>query len=542
MSLFANPDGIWLFWLFPVLLAVALAGRFRRSRALLRWGGQERLRELARPPAREWDLVAAVCVWLAFALALIGFARPQWGEVAETVEKVGLDVVVCLDTSRSMDVTDTQPSRLERARLEIRSLLASDRDDRFGLVAFSGVPVILSPLTEDSGAINMLLDVADSDLIPVQGTDIGRAILKALKLLPEQGDRDQVILILSDGEDQAQDTAAAARKAAARGVKIFCVGVGTTAGGTVPGPGGKPVIDPSTGGPAHSSLHEEVLRQVAALTDGRYWSLNGSGSAVPAIMDELGHLKRKEYASQSRAMRQEQYAWFLGPALFLLLIAMLIPGRRMPRAQRRRPSGGATAAGLLMLAFLIAAAAVMTPSRACAQSAPRLAKQAYDAYHSGQLELAEGLYARAQREARTPDLRALLHYDRGSCLLALKKPQPAREEFMLALAGTDPGVKGAALYNLAEAFVQEGDREKALGALKTLLVMDPQDRQAELLYEWILRTMPPEPPPPPEKNPPRQPPPPKPPDVLEQLHMPPPKALQEQLQPHSESSPGMKPW
>jgi Ca-activated chloride channel family protein len=539
MNPFANQPGILLLALFPLLLALAILSRISAKRQADRWGGSASLRSLSELPAREWDFLKGACLWVALGLAFLAFARPQWGEVVENVQKVGLDVVVLLDTSRSMDVTDIAPSRLERAKLEIRSFLTAAESDRIGLVAMAGVPISLSPLTEDTGAVSLLLDIADADLIPAQGTDLGKGIAEALRLLPQPHDRDQVILLFSDGEDQGTSALTAARTAARLGVKVFCVGVGTKAGGPVTGPNGKPMTDPATGSVAFSSLDESMLQQVAAISDGRYWKLEGAGSVVPQIMEELGHLKRKEYASQSRAQREDQFAWFLGPSVVLLILSLLIPSRRRAAFQaprHRTKSGKGVAAGLPILLLIASSTAV----RAGAQSVSDLGEQARIAFNSSNFEQSLGLYKKALQETTSPKTKILLHYDVGTCLLALKRYSEARDELILALAGEDPLVRSRAAYNLAHAFQADGDRDRALSTLRMLLTEEPDNRDGAALYEWILRQTPPEQPPP--KNPPPPPPQTKPPDVLEQLPMPPPKELQDQVRPPEPSSPGMKPW
>ena len=547
MMPFANGIGLWLCLVFPALLILAAVGRWKLGRQASLWGGYENVRALAHPPARESDTFRSAALWLALALTFMAFARPQWGEVAESVQKVGLDVVVLLDTSRSMTVSDVQPDRLERARMEIRSFLSSDEGDRVGLVAFAGVPLTLSPLTEDTPAISMLLDIADEHLIPVQGTDIGKAVKDALGLMPRSHDRDRVILLFSDGEDMASGAPAAARAAARRGVKIFCVGVGTPAGGPVPGPEDKPMKDPDTGAVAISHLDEAGMRQLAGLSDGRYWTLSGQGSVVPQILSEFSRLKRKEYASRSRSMRQDQFAWFLAPAVFLLFLALFIPGRRKPGGgpppDRERKAGKSRTAGpgaLLFAALLLGAMAPAASPRA--ESSARLAQRAQQAFHAGQTESALALYRQAIEETDSPALKALLHFNAGTCLLALHKPGDAQDELTLALASPNTQVKLRALYNLAHALYASGDRQRALASLRTILISDPADRRAQLFYEWLLRNKPPEQKPPPEKQPPKPPPKVKPPDVLEQLPMPPPKELQDQMRKPAKIPPGMKPW
>ena len=335
MIQFANQPGVWLLLLFPALFALAAASRLWARRRASRWGGPPMLSATAMAPSLEWDMVRSACLWLALGLSMAALARPQWGEVVENVNRLSLDVVVLLDTSRSMLVKDTPPDRIERAKMEIRSFLSDDQGDRVGLVAAAGVPVMLSPLTEDHGAIAMLLDVCDENLIPAQGTDLGKGIAEALKLFPPESDRDRVILLFSDGEDEGKDTLAAARTAAALNVKLFCLGTGTSTGGLVPGPGEKAMNDPETGAPAVSSLDEAKLKQIAAISDGRYWPLATTGDVAPKIREEMGRLKRMEYASRSQARRQDHYALFLGPALLMLIMGWAIPARKKTEAEER---------------------------------------------------------------------------------------------------------------------------------------------------------------------------------------------------------------
>ncbi len=256
------------------------------------------------------------------------------------------------------------------------------------------------------------------------------------------------------------------------------------------------------------------------------------------MMEEMGRLKRKEYASRSQAMRQDQFAWFLVPALLLLLLALILPDRR-----RVAPSGQASRADsqkLTQVAVALAAFLALASLPGRAQSVHTLAESARADYVAGRYESALGSYQRALQQASTPSLKFRLHFNIGTCMLALRRSQEAKDELSLALAGAEPLVKRRALYNLAQAFYAGGDRERALASLRALLIDGPDDRDAQLLYEWILRQKPPSQPPP--QNPPNPPPQPPPPDVLEQLPMPPPKELQNEMRPPEPPAPGMKPW
>ncbi len=532
MSPFASPLGTALLPFFLVLLAVAFFARLRHRQRTLPWGGTENVSRLALAPGREWDTLRAAALWGALGLSYLGFARPQWGEVAETVQRTGLDVVLCLDVSRSMAVSDLPPNRLERARMEIRSFLSSDEGDRTGLVAFAGVPLVLCPLTEDAPAVSLLLDIADTGLIPAQGTDVGKALETAAALFGPERDRDAVVVLLSDGEDMGESAAEAARALARNRIRLFCVGVGTPAGGPVPGPTGGPILDPETGRAAVSRLEETTLRQMAGLADGRYWSLGSGGSVVPKILEELGRLKRREYASRSRATRQEQYRWFVLPALLFLLAALAIPGRVRLAGGRKAATGQAAAAALLLL---------LAAFPAGARSPASLSREALEAFRRGSPDRALALYRQALASAPDAALTARLQYNVGTCLLARKDFAQAADALTLALASPQPEVKEAALYNLAHAAYGMGSTEKALSALRLLLVQNPAHREAKVFYEWIVKNRPEEPPTPPDQPPP-PPPSARPPDLLEQLPLPPPKNLDEQVRPPDNPPPGMKPW
>lgn len=543
MNVFVNPIGLYLLGVYPLLLLIGLYGRVSSRRRMAAWGGDGEVRRYSRLPAREWDTLRSAALWVALALMLLAFARPQWGEVAESIHRLGLDVVVLLDTSRSMGVNDVEPTRLERSRMEIRSFLEADRGDRVGLVAFSGVPVALSPLTEDTAAISMLLDIADEKLIPIQGSDLGKGIEKALSLFDRHGETDRVILLFSDGEDMASDAVAAAGKAMRSRVKIFCVGIGTPAGGAITGPNGRPVNDPDTGAPARSKLHEQTLRRIAQITDGRYWRLSSSGSVAPRFLEEFKRLKRKEYASSKAARRQEQYDWFLFPAVLLLLAALLIPGRRRPEKPLppagKKSYGKAPALPAVILTAILLGALLPTVPRA---KSPRgLAGKAMKAFESGKTEAALDYYQKALEVNPGSKLAPVLHFNVGTCALLLHKNDEAIAELTLAASARDSALKRMALLNLAHAYQAVGKRTEALAALKTILIKAPGDRRAIVLYEWILRQKPPKKPPP--KKPPKKPPPKNnPPDVLKQLPMPLPRALQEQIPKPTKTPPGMKPW
>ncbi len=165
----------------------------------------------ARGP-RPW--VRGTLIVLGLALLIVAAARPRFGVYFEKVDQRGVDCFVLLDVSRSMLAEDVAPNRLERAKSDIRDLLKKLAGDRVGLIVFAGKPVLKVPLTTDDGFFRTVLDDVDTHSAPRGGTLIGDAIRKALDAMPPRGDRDQVIVLLTDGEDQESYPIEAAKQAA----------------------------------------------------------------------------------------------------------------------------------------------------------------------------------------------------------------------------------------------------------------------------------------------------------------------------------------
>lgn len=171
-----------------------------------------------------------------FGLLFIVFALagPRWGTTEQVIERRGIDIVVALDLSKSMQTADITPNRLERAKLELSDFIDSRRGDRIGIVAFAGRAVVACPLTMDYGAAKNFLRGLSAGMIPAGGTNLSGAIEVSMNLMKGYGGREKVVVILTDGEDTLGDPAGAAKEAAEKGVNIFTIGFGTKNGGPIP--------------------------------------------------------------------------------------------------------------------------------------------------------------------------------------------------------------------------------------------------------------------------------------------------------------------
>ncbi len=165
---------------------------------------------------------------------MIALARPQWGSEVREIEQEGLQVIVALDVSQSMLAEDVKPTRLDRAKLEIRDLTERLDGDEIGLVLFSGASFVQVPLTSDYLTALNYLDSADPSVISRPGTVIGEAIRTAMSGFDDELNNQKVLIVMTDGEDRETDPLAVAQEAADAGVLIYTIGFGTPEGQPVP--------------------------------------------------------------------------------------------------------------------------------------------------------------------------------------------------------------------------------------------------------------------------------------------------------------------
>jgi Ca-activated chloride channel homolog len=345
---FANPQSLWLLLLVPgLVLAMALRFGWRR-RILARLGHVQRVRDLAASVSPVRRVAKAILLTVGLALLLVALARPQAGERSTLAPSLGLDIVVALDFSKSMLARDAYPSRIERAKAELGRLLDSLGGDRVGLVAFAG-ETMSYPLTTDYAASKLFWrDLGPTDM-PVGGTAIGKAIVAATRLLAgvrgKGPPRSQVILLLTDGEDQESEPLEAAREAAKQGVRIFAVGIGSRSGepipevsedGTVTGYMQKP-----EGGFVTTHLDEKLLQEIAEATKGKAITMDPRRFGVDPLLAEIGKLKRAEGSSRLIKHYDEAYPFFLFPAFLALLVEAVLGERRRPGRSKGRGPGEA---------------------------------------------------------------------------------------------------------------------------------------------------------------------------------------------------------
>jgi Ca-activated chloride channel family protein len=335
----ANPHLLWLLLAVPAaVLAYALYFAQRR-RQLERLGNAPMIRRMVASVSLPRKVLRAIEAVAALGLIALALARPQAGGRAKLTRQPGLDLVVALDFSRSMLAKDVYPSRLERAKRELERLMDRLGGDRIGLVAFAGETLTYPPTTDYTAVKLFWRDLAPWDM-PVGGTAIGRALRSGLDLLTRirvQGgaSRAQVILLLTDGEDNDSEPLEMADQASKLGVKVYTVGIGSRSGELIPefdenGQVTGYVKDPD-GKYVTSRLGETMLTQIAAKTGGEYFHADPKHFGVEQVENALAGLKRTENEARLVKQYDEVYEILLLPA-FLLLVGEACSSERRRRA------------------------------------------------------------------------------------------------------------------------------------------------------------------------------------------------------------------
>ncbi|MEE0863681.1 MAG: VWA domain-containing protein [Alistipes sp.] len=327
---FASPEALWLLLVVPLVVVLHVVLLAYRGRKLKRLGNPATLQELMPDysKARGWIKLSLFAA--ALALFILAMARPQTGSKLGSRERQGREIVLVVDVSNSMLAEDVEPSRMARTRYSITQLVENMKEDGIGIVAFADESEVLLPITSDyTMALAKVKRLAPS-LIAAQGTDLGKAIETALLSFSTNthNTKSRVMILITDGEDHDDKALAAAERAKQMGVVVCCIGIGT--------PEGKPLkidgkhIEDEEGKMVLTKLNEQLLQQIAATTEGIYTRSRNEDFGLQGIIERLNEMEQSTLSEIVFAEYEEQYQWFLGAGVLLLLVEMLILARRNP--------------------------------------------------------------------------------------------------------------------------------------------------------------------------------------------------------------------
>jgi Ca-activated chloride channel homolog len=498
---FGAPQWLWGLLLIPLLIALFIRSERRGLKRLQEFVSTRLLPQLAGTVNRPRRILRFALQLLGLALAIVSLAQPRWGYTFEDVKRKGLDLLIAVDTSRSMLSNDVQPTRLDRVKLAIQDLISQLQGDRVGLIAFAGRAFLQAPLTIDYDAVVEAVNDLDTKTIPEGGTNISSAITLATQSFGKSAMGNRALVIFTDGEELSGDAVKTAKEAADGGVRIFTVGVGTPEGSLIPvtgDDGQTSFVKDSSGEVVKSKLDDKRLREIAQATGGFYLHLENGPRTMQQIQNE-GLAKMQAAEMDVRLSRRpiERYEWPLGAALIALALSILIPERkRAPQRDRAAARGrkaardvagapaGAAPAAVILVVFLSTSAFATAPG--------------LDAYRSGKFEDA---YSQFQETLKShPESRAedKLQFDSGAAAYKLKDYSKALESFSQALLSQDTALQSKGHYNLGNTLYQRGETQKsddkklsdwtnALDHYEQTLKLEPQNKEAKENYDYVKR-------------------------------------------------------
>lgn len=319
MFRFEDPAYLYLLVIVPILVLVRLWGIRKRKMQLKKFGDLTLLKGLmpdvsqVRRSVKFWLMMACVM------LLIIMLARPQMGTKINQEQRKGIEVLIALDISNSMNAEDVEPSRLDKSKMLIENLVDNFTEDKVGLVVFAGDAFVQLPITSDYVSAKMFLQNIDPSLIAVQGTNLAEAISLSSRSFTKQDRVGRAIIVITDGEDHEGGAVEAAEKAKKEGMRVFVLGVGSTKGTLLPdGHGG--YMKDNSGQEVMSALNEDMCKQVAEAGGGAYIHVENNNMAQKQLDNEIAKLQKGDIMSVVYSEYDEQFQ-AVGILLLLALIA-----------------------------------------------------------------------------------------------------------------------------------------------------------------------------------------------------------------------------
>ena len=331
MFRFEHPEFLYGLFLLPVLLVFFwLAGK-KRKKALEKLGELSVIEPLmpslsyTRPKTKNFFLI------LAFGFLCLALANPQIGSKLETVKRKGVEIMIAIDVSNSMLAEDIKPNRLERAKRAISQLVKKLHNDKIGLIVFAGDAYIQLPITTDYAAARMFLESVNTNIVPVQGTAIGKAIEIATESFTSDQTKNKALIIITDGENHEDDAVEMASTAAENGIIVHTIGMGSPQGSPIPvynRNGQQDFRKDNAGNVVVTKLNEAMLQNISASGNGLYVRANNAQTGLEELYEKINEMDKEEFESKVFADYEDRFQIFVMLSLLCLFIEFIILPRK----------------------------------------------------------------------------------------------------------------------------------------------------------------------------------------------------------------------
>jgi len=328
MFRFENPEYLWLMSIVILLALVYIVLLFRQKSKLRKFGELYLLKQLMPDVSRWRSLIKFSLLELAITFMIIMLARPQEASQIGEEKRSGIETVIAIDISNSMLAQDVTPSRLDRAKMLVESLVENFSDDKIGLIVFAGDAFVQLPITSDYVSAKMFLSSIDPSMIVNQGTDIAAAINLAAHSFTQDEHVGKAIIVITDGEDHEGGVLEAAKDAHDNGMNIFMLGIGSSKGAPIPNKESGGYMLDRSGETILSKLNENMCKEIAQAGGGVYIHVDNTSGAQRILDDELDKLEKSDSTVYSNYA--EQFQTFGVIALLLIIIEICVLERKNP--------------------------------------------------------------------------------------------------------------------------------------------------------------------------------------------------------------------
>ena len=329
MFRFAQPQYLYLLLIVPLMWAIYFYSVYRNRKNMAKYGNPQILQSLAPDVSKYKPGTKFFLQQLALIIMIFIIARPQMGAKIETVKKQGVEIIIALDVSNSMLARDIAPSRLDKAKQMLSKLIDQLDNDKVGLIVFAGDAYTQLPITSDFVSAKMFLSTISPDMVPTQGTAIGRAIAVAMNSFTPDQSADKAIIVITDAENHEDDAVQMAKEAAQKGIMVDVIGIGSEQGAPIPiGGNDTNLRKDNQGNVVITKLNAQLGRDIAKAGDGIYISADNTGSALRALTAEVKKMKKSDIESKVYSEYDEQFQGLAWIVLLLLLLDIFILDRK----------------------------------------------------------------------------------------------------------------------------------------------------------------------------------------------------------------------
>lgn len=330
MYRFENHIFYYAFAMIPLCIGIYIWYVIRNKKKLKKLGEIQLINQLIPNVSSPKKHTKFILYTLGLTALIFGMCNLQTGSKTQEVKREGADIMVCLDVSNSMMAQDLSPNRLERAKFALQKMIDQLEGDRLGIIVFAGEAYTQLPITTDYGAAKLFLEGINPNIIPTQGTNITAAINKAVESFGKDEGKNKAIVIITDGEDHEEDAINAAKEAADKNIVIHTIGVGSTTGVPIPHYVNGMISGykkDKEGNTVVTKLNAEMLQQIASEGHGVYVQASNADVGLGAILNKIAELDKKQLEEKMYTDYEDQFQWFIGLALFFLIIEVLLSER-----------------------------------------------------------------------------------------------------------------------------------------------------------------------------------------------------------------------